>query len=86
MASGLPKITDNLASQNSPPERPLPLDVLPDAPDLVVEVGEDSYAGVALVGATALGSLVSHPGVLVLGRGDEIIVQGVQSTRGPGLG
>ena len=74
-----------MASQHSPPERPLPLDVLSDATDLVVEVGEDSYAGVALVGATALGSLVSHPGVLVLGRG-EIIVQGVQSTRGPGLG
>ena len=46
-------------SQDPPPERPLiPLDVLPDAPDLVVEVGEDS--------AAATLGLVSHPGVLVL--------------------
>ena len=79
---GLPNDT-NMASQHSPPERPLPLDVLPDAPDLVVEVAEkSSSAGAALVvGVATLGSLVSHPGVLVLG-GDEIIVQGVPSTRG----
>ena len=67
MAAAL-DINPSSSSQDSPPERPLPpLDMLSDAADLVVEVGEDSAAaGAALIG------LVSHASVLVLEQEAEI--------------
>ena len=63
-----PSSSSSSSSQDSPPERPLPpLDMLSDAADLVVEVGEDSAAaGAALIG------LVSHASVLVLEQEAEI--------------